>query len=170
MRKMLPIALIAFFVLIAAHTVRAQENLPSEESIRKLLNLLEWKKMHEAFLQGLELSVSASLRQMFHAQNDSQEKALSTKAAEIAAKIKEELKPEKVESIYIGIYRKNLTRREVEDMIAYYSSETGKSVMVKMPLINKQVGEAIQPRAEAVFSEQVRQELAPLLRRQPGME
>jgi hypothetical protein len=169
MKNILPLILAASFFFSVRPPVLAEDP-PSEESVRELLNLLGWKKMHEGFLQGIELSVQASLRQFIRPQDESGERAFAAKAAGISAKIKEELKPEKAESIYIRVYRKNLTQREVEDMIAFYKSESGKSVMAKMPLINKQVGETIQPRAEAIFSEQLRKELAPFLRPLPGKE
>ena len=157
-------------MLALAPPARTAEALPSGESVRELLRLMQWRDAHEIFLQNLDPSLQVALRQIFHPQDESQEKAFAAKAAEFAAKVKEALSPEKVESIYIDVYRKNLTRQEVEDMIAFYSSETGRSLVAKNPLIIKQVGEAIQPRVEAAFFEQVRRELRPFLRRLPSTE
>src|SRR5262249_384810 len=119
-------------MLVAAPSVRTAEAPPSEESVRKLLSLTRWRESFELSLQNIDVSVQASLRQIIQTQD---EKAFAAKTAEIAAKIKQELTPEKVEPIYIDAYRKNLTQREVDDMIAFYSSEGGKSVVAKMPLI-----------------------------------
>ncbi|HEY1266720.1 MAG TPA: DUF2059 domain-containing protein [Candidatus Binatia bacterium] len=156
-------------MLAVAPSVRTAEA-PTEESVRKLMSLTHWSESHELALQNIDASVQASLRQIFHPQDDSQEKAFAAKAAEIAAKIKEELRSEKVEPMYIDAYRKNLTQREVDDMIAFYASESGKSVVAKMPVITQQAGEAMQQRANAVFAEQMRKELWPFLRPLPGKE
>jgi uncharacterized protein len=170
MSKILAIFLIAFVILAATNAARAQETLPSEDSVRQLMNLMRWRESHETSLKYIDLAVQAALRQTFHPQDDSQEKAFAAKAAEIAAKVKEALRPEKLEPVFIDIYRKSLTRREVEDMIAFYSTDTGKSVLAKIPAIGQQSGEIIEQRANAVFSEQMRKELWPFLRPLPGKE
>jgi hypothetical protein len=168
-RKIISVVLTAVFVLIA-WSARAQETPPSEASVRKLMSLMGWRESHETSLKYIDLSVQTALRQTFHPQDDGQEKAFTAKAAEIAAKIKEELKPEKLEPIYIDIYCKSFTQREVDDIIAFYSSDSGKSVMAKMPVIAQQSSEVMQQRANAVFSEEMRKELWPFIRPLPGKE
>jgi len=55
-------------------------------------------------------------------------------------------------------------------MIAFYTSESGKSVIAKMPIITQQANEIMQQRANDVFAEQMRKELWPFLRPLPGKE
>jgi hypothetical protein len=61
MRKIiLPFALIACITI--APIARVEDAPPSEESIRELMNILDWKKVHEGFLQGLATSSVKTFR------------------------------------------------------------------------------------------------------------
>ena len=172
MRKILFAVLLAFLVLTAAGHARAQETPPTERSVQQLLNLLDLKKMHEDFLKGIEASAQASMRQTVAQQNMGkiQEKAYADWVANTVAKLKQEMSVENLQAIYIESYRKVLTQQEVDGMIAFYSSETGKAVVAKMPVIMQQIAETMQRRMQAWWQEEMRKEGKSLLRPPPSTE
>jgi uncharacterized protein len=86
--------------------------------------------------------------------------------------LKTEMSFERVEGIYIGSYLKTLTQQEIDGMIAFYKSETGKVALEKMPLISQDSMEAIQRRVQTWFQwlAQTQDMLKTLMRRQPSTE
>src|SRR5690606_16830308 len=53
----------------------------------------------------------------------------------IAAAMKEEMSWEKMKDPMIDIYLKHYTETEVQDMLNFYRSETGRSLIEKMPMV-----------------------------------
>lgn len=55
--------------------------------------------------------------------------------AKVASAMKQELTWEKMKGQIIEIYMKHYTEKEMEDMLAFYSTESGKSIIRKMPKV-----------------------------------
>jgi hypothetical protein len=165
-------AAVVSMLLIAAAPVRAQDTRPTEISVRQLLDLMGLKKMHEDFLKGLDASAEASLRQTIARENMGkiQEKVYADWVANIVAMLKHDMSVEKFASMYIESYRKVLTQQEVDGMIAFYSSETGKAVVTKMPVIMQDVAESMKRRMEVRWQEEMQKEGKSLLRKPPSTE
>ena len=64
----------------------------------------------------------------------------------MAAMLREELSWESLEPMYIEIYRKTLTQREVDGMLSFYTSPAGRAVILKMPLVMQSTMQAMQGR------------------------
>lgn len=73
--------------------------------------------------------------------------------AEIMTAFKEEFSWDKMEPLYLRIYRKSLTQQEVDGMLAFYRTPGGQAVIDKMPVI-----------MENTFAE-VQQMMGPMIKR-----
>src|SRR3954468_22142614 len=119
MNKIVFAIIIAFSLLIAIASARAQETSPTEESMRELIRLMDWRKTREVLIEVMESSMQTNMRQRFGEKlNEKQERAIADLSPKYTATIREVLGPEETEPIYIRIYRKVLTQQEVDGMIA----------------------------------------------------
>jgi hypothetical protein len=152
-RKVFPVILMALLILIAASTARTAETPPTEDSIRELLEITDSKKMIEASRRNMEGAMEAPIKQLLANQglSQKQEKILTDMINRSLAILHEELSPEILESIYIEIYRKTLTQYEVDGLIAFYKTDIGRSSVVKMPEIMKQIAEITMQRMQTIL-------------------
>jgi hypothetical protein len=65
--------------------------------------------------------------------------------------LKEEINPEALEPAYVEIYKKALTQREVDGMIAFYKTDAGKAVVTKMPVVMRQASEVMMQHMQKLF-------------------
>jgi uncharacterized protein len=161
--KIISVVLTAVLVLIAASAARAQENPPSEESIRELMRITETRKMLEAGRLNMESAAQAPLRQLVANQglSERQEKMLGEMIAGYLAIVQEEMRPEVLEPIFIDIYRQSFTQKEVDGMIAFYKTDVGRASVEKMPDIMKRMTEIMMQRMQTIFPklQQMQQEM-----------
>ena len=156
MKKFLRLVLISF-ILFAAPFARAQDAPPSEASIRELMQLMDWRTGREVAFQNMESSLQSQLRQMakMGAMNERQERRIPEITAEAMAIYKEEITLEKLEPIYIDIYRKTLTQKEIDGIIAFYKSDAGKAYVAKFPMLSRQINDALTERQNAAMPKMV---------------
>lgn len=153
MRKILSVVLITVFILIAASIARAQEAPPSEESIRELMKLTQMDTLVDNLAQSLDDSTRQGMRQAMAGQglSDKQEKIINEMTGRMVAMLKEEINPEALEPAYVEIYKKALTQREVDGMIAFYKTDAGKAVVTKMPVVMRQASEVMMQHMQKLF-------------------
>ena len=140
MRKIiLPFALIGWITIVTL-MARAQEIPVTEESIRELMSVNGMEKPLDTIRQNMQLATEASVRRAFRDQtlSEKQEKILAEVRARVAAMFKEEMIQEKLDKLYIDIYRKSLTQQEVDGLIAFYKTDAGKALIAKMPAVTQQ--------------------------------
>ena len=163
MRKIFSVGFIAFFALIVASAACAAEAPPTEASIRELLEITDSKKMMEASRVNMENAIQGPIKQLLANQglSQKQEKVVTDMINQSLAIVHEELSPEILESIYIDVYKKTLTQYEVDGFIAFYKTDIGRSSVVKMPEIMKQITEVTMQRMQNVFPklQQMQQEM-----------
>jgi len=101
------------------------------ESIKELLELINadsmidtiYSQMDQMFAgMGSQLGVSASEQELFNNYTNKVEVAM-----------KEEMSWAKMEAPIIDVYINNYTEEEIQDMLRFYRSKTGRSMIEKMP-------------------------------------
>jgi len=118
-------------VLMAAVPAFAQSPPPSDESIRELLELTDGESVMEGAWGQLDGIMEKSMKD---ARGD---KPVTAKQEEIMAEfrartievIRREMSWEKLEPVYIKLYRETCTQGELDGMLAFYKSDAGKAVV-----------------------------------------
>lgn len=124
--------LIAGFLCIAVH-LSAPADASKRESVEALLELTQadammdnmYAQMDQMFVgMGQQLGIKPSEQPLFeeYMQN-------------VVAAMREEMSWEKMEDPMIDIYLKHYTEEEIQDMLAFYRSDTGRSMVEKMPQV-----------------------------------
>jgi uncharacterized protein len=145
--------LIALLALTALQPVAAQQGsvapqaaAPSDESLRQLFEATHITRVLDSYLSTIDTSMQAGIRQALNGQtpNAKQQQIIDDMRAQIVKSMRGVLSWDKLEPIYLDIYRRNFTQQEVDDMLAFYRSPTGRAVVDKLPATIQQAGQAVQ--------------------------
>ena len=146
--------LVATFVLalLASWAAPAEEAKPTDDSIRQLFKAMQSSKLIDTYMTQIEDTVHASMQQALAGRqpNLQQQKILEDLGTKILALVKQELNWASLEPMMIEVYRDTFTKHEVDAMLAFYRSETGKSVVSKLPHATGQTMERLQARIRAL--------------------
>jgi hypothetical protein len=131
----------------------ASDKLASEESVRKLLEVTESRKMLESVWQHVESSMDMTLTQLIGEQKltAQQQKQMTEIRTKVVAIMREELSWEFMESMMMEVYMKTFTQAEVDGMLAFYASPAGRSVITKMPVAMQHSMEIMQQRMSTMI-------------------
>ena len=115
----------------------AADTPPSDASLKQLLEVAHAHQMLDATLAQMETMMKNVFQQVTAGQAPSpaMQKIFEKAEADVMMMCREELTWEKLEPMYLRIYRKSLTQSEVDGMIAFYRTEAGQAVINKMPVI-----------------------------------
>lgn len=138
-------ALIVLLALVATPSL-AQQTPPSEESLRQLFAAIHANKLMDSYMTQLDSGMQAGMRAALKGKtpNVNQQQIMDDMRARMIGVFKESFSWEKIEPMMTDIYRKDFTQREVDDMLKFYRSPTGHSVVDKLPLAMQQAGQAVQ--------------------------
>lgn len=122
---------------LACSTAFAADTPASDASIKELLQLADAPKMVDTMMEQIDQVMNGVIAQATAGQTvEAKEQAVIDKyQADMIALIREELTWEKLEPLYMRIYREALTQEEVDGMIAFYKTPAGQALIKKMPLI-----------------------------------
>jgi hypothetical protein len=141
MRKVILAPVIAFLCLCAAAqiTVSVANDTPAtKEQIQKLFEVMQIRQQSHLMMESIQKQMQAMTTQTIklkYPQITAAELARATKISE------ESLKAVPVDALLddmIPIYQKHLTGNDVDAMIVFYSSPTGKKLMQEMPEITQE--------------------------------
>jgi len=118
------------------------------ESVKELIKLINVGSMiGPAYAQagqlaeemGKQIGVKASEQEIF-----------DQYMQKMAAAMQEEMSWEKMEGPMIDIYLNNYTEQEIQDMLVFYRSDTGQSLIEKMPnTLSQTIMEDLTPKLKA---------------------
>jgi uncharacterized protein len=142
---------ITFAVIFLCASI-AQAAPPSDESINQMMSVMHLETMVDQMVSqmdaGMKTGMEQGLQQSLHGRELSagQRAAIDKFKDRLGAMLKEELSTSKLKDIYLQAYRETLTQEEVNSIIAFYSSPTGKAVVEKIPLAMQKAGALTQAR------------------------
>lgn len=112
---------------------------PSTESLRKLFATMHTSGLLDNMLKQIDAMARNQLTQRLagKALNDAQRKIVQDAQAQAQALVRAQLSWDKLEPMILQVYRDNLTQREVDGMLKFYESESGRAVIDKLPLITQ---------------------------------
>jgi uncharacterized protein len=155
-----------FLLLLASPLVLAADLPATDESIRKLLEVTEGRKLIDGMYPQLDAIMESGMKQALGKATLSpgQREILDAMSEKIVVIVKEEMDWQLMEPRFIDIYRKSFTEEEVQGMLAFYRAPAGQAVIRKMPVVMQgamgMVQEQMQrmgPRMQAVQQEALRQ-------------
>jgi hypothetical protein len=132
--KLLPILALAVLFVGTTHAA-ANNGQPTTESVRQLLDALGSKGMLSTVQGQLDTMMKKSVEQALSGKTvtPAQQLILDDMRAKVIALVTAQLNWESIEPIFIDIYQKNFTQKEVDGMLTFYRSDVGKAVVAKLP-------------------------------------
>src|SRR5258706_5957012 len=111
-----------FFLVIGSTPALAADTPASEQSIRQLLTVTETRKLLDNVLGQIDSMMKGAFQQALQGRMPSprEQEIIDRMLARSAALTREEMSWEKLEPVYLRIYRDSLTQDEVDGMIAFY--------------------------------------------------
>ncbi|WP_434362217.1 DUF2059 domain-containing protein [Parasalinivibrio latis] len=124
-----------FLVLMLFFPLSAMSAPAPSERVQKLVNLMNMDSIVDVLDTQMQ-SMTNNIAQQANLQPD--ERALFEEYQAGVQKIAmEELNWANLEPQIIALYAEHFSEKEIEDMIAFYQTETGQSVIRKMPAITQ---------------------------------
>ncbi|GAB3779074.1 DUF2059 domain-containing protein [Dyella agri] len=145
--RLITLGLLAGFLVCgsaAAATPTSQP--PSDASIQQLLQVIQAHKMLDAMQARLDGMMHTASEQALAGQpaDAGEQKIIDAQTAKLSTLMKSQLSWDSMEPMYVDIYRKTFTQKEVDDMIAFYKSPSGQSMVAKMPAVMGQTMQDVQ--------------------------
>lgn len=141
--KVLGVVLLCAFV-----TVHAAEPPPSDASLRQLIAVTRLKQQMQDMTQQVDTVMQSAMDDALQGTELSpdQRKILDEMRGRMLALFGEVLGWNDFETLVMDVYRRSLSQREVDGMLAFYETEAGKAVIDKMPLITANTMQAMRGR------------------------
>lgn len=144
------------FVIPAGTMVGAQQTVvPTEESVRELIAITGLRAQLNGALRQVHEMVERGTRSMSQGRpaSDQAQSIIDTMKQKSADLIAEEFSWEEMEPLYLAAYRELFTQNEIDDMLVFYRSPSGRAMVEKLPRITQITSAAIQKRMGQVMQQ-----------------
>lgn len=143
-------------VFILATVDFAQAAQPSDESVEKLLSLLGVDKTPALILGHMDEMTANTVREasMGHRPAGEEEKAIHTfeqKSLAVRSELQERTNYQVLKPGYVATYREVFSQDEIDQLIVFYQTPTGKMLLAKMPQATQLATAMLQQRLTPVF-------------------
>ena len=127
--KKLAIALLLFTVSLS---VCAEEGV-KRETVEQLLEVMQAEKMVDATYGQMDQLFANISRDL--GIKESEKEIFDRFISKVIDAMKQEITWAKMKEPLIAIYMKHYTQKEIEDVMAFYSTDSGKAMIKKMPVV-----------------------------------
>ena len=148
--KKISVMLILIFLVQPAF---AADGKPTAESVRKLMDLTQSRKMLEKAMEQVDAITQETARQTLAGQPITleQERILNNFQNKMIAVYQEEMSWQYMEPIFIEIYQKSFNQKEIDGLVSFYQSDLGQAVIHKMPVVLQNTMQAMQSRSMQIM-------------------
>jgi len=148
-RTLTTLALLALPVAAAL----AQDAKPTEESVRRLFEVMHTSQMIDTVMSQMDASLRESLERATGGRplNAQQQQIHDDMRAKILGMLKEELNWSHLEPQLVEVYRNIFTSGEIDAMLRFYDSPSGRSVVAKLPQATQQMMQLTQERVRTLI-------------------
>lgn len=128
----------ALCVLLAA-PVLANDAPPSDESIQTLLDLTDAKQLIAGLQTQLHGTMDGTMQQSIHEAlkgktlTARQQAIVAATKAKMVAILDDMLSWDKLQPMYIRLYRQSFTQDDIDGITAFYRTAPGQAMLMKMP-------------------------------------
>jgi hypothetical protein len=125
------------FLVILLMSAPAFATPASDESIKELLTVTDAKKVIGTMSAQIETVMNVAIQQSMQGKSPTpkQQEAIQNFKNNMIAIIQDEISWEKMESMYLRLYKETFTDEEVAGMLIFYKSPAGQAVTQKMPAL-----------------------------------
>jgi hypothetical protein len=145
---------IGFLALfLALSPVFAADTPPSDTSIQELFKVMQTHKLLDGMMGQMDglLRKSVQKRLAGRPVDAGEQKILDEQISEMNQLLQHALAWQTMEPTYAAIYKKSLSQKEVNDMVAFYKSPSGQAVVMKMPLLTQQALQMTQEKISVMM-------------------
>ena len=140
-------------LILAMLSSAALADPPSDASLQEMIELSHVKTTLVTMRATMEKSMQQGFNSALGNQyfTDQQEKIVDQYSARMQAIFDEQLTWEKLEPIYLQVYRENFTQDEVDSINAFYRTPAGRAVIEKMPTAIQRVQQLMAPNMQVML-------------------
>jgi hypothetical protein len=138
---------IGFLALFfAASPIFAADTPPSDASIQELFTVMQTHKLLDGMMGQMDGLLRKSVQQSLAGRpvDAGEQKILDEQIGKMNQLLQRALAWQTMEPTYAAIYKKSLSQKEVDDMVAFYKSPSGQAVVTKMPVLMQQAMQMTQ--------------------------
>jgi hypothetical protein len=131
----------------------AADTPPTEASIKQLLEASQVHKLLDNMMSQMDQLMNQMMQQVTQGQNitPAVQKQIDAGRAEAMSMMKEILNWQKLEPMYIRVYQKSFSQKEVNDLIAMYHTPGAEALVNKMPLVMQNTMTEMQPLMQPII-------------------
>lgn len=154
---------LALIILLLPWTVRADQPV-DRQTVERLLEVTDAAAMVDQMHAQMDTLFEGMATQMEI--REAERPVFESYMRKLTAAMKEEMSWEKMREPVIQIYMRNYTQKEAEDMLAFFATDSGQSMLRKMPVVmqesmetSQSMYQAFMPRLTALskeFAEELR--------------
>jgi uncharacterized protein len=146
------LAVTVALAILAAPPLPAQEVRPTEAAVRQVLAAAHLDTILDTYSAQIETSMRASMQRELAGQtlNPDQSAIMNRMQDQVVALMREQMDWKRMEPQIIELYRNTFSQREVNGMLGWYTSPTGKAVVAKLPVVTQQMSDYAQERVQDV--------------------
>src|SRR5690349_19676439 len=126
---------------------------PSEASVKQLLEASHVHKIVDTMTNQMDQMMNQMMQQVTQGQTITPEvqKQIDAGRAEAMSMVKEILDWQKLEPMYIRVYQKSFTQKEVNDLIAMYHTPGAEALVNKMPVVMQNTMSEMRPLMQPIL-------------------
>ncbi|HJU07800.1 MAG TPA: DUF2059 domain-containing protein [Rhodanobacteraceae bacterium] len=140
------LAVIGLCFAFAALPAYAAENAANEASIQELLQVTQAHKLVDTTMAQMDGMLRKSVQQAMagHPVDAGEQKILDAEISKLNDLLMQQMSWDKMEPMYINLYRETFTQKEIDDMLAFYRTPSGQSMISKMPVLMAHLMQMVQ--------------------------
>lgn len=123
---------LAVLVLMFSPSLLADEA-SRDKKLNELVNVMDMDSMVDSIYSQMEAMMKNMATQM--GVKPEEQAIFDEYYNQMTQIIKDDMSWAKMEPLVVDIYRRNFTEKELDDMLAFYKTDTGKSLLAKMPVV-----------------------------------
>ena len=118
----------------------------SEATIREMFDVTGVRNLVDSSMPQIERVMRSSMKQALGGREltAEEQKATDAMCTRMTAVVREQMKWETLEPIYIQIYQQSFTQEELEGILAFYKTPAGQALIKKMPVVMQNTMGAMQ--------------------------
>lgn len=137
---------VALCSVFGASPAFAADRPPSEASIEQLLQVTQAHKLLDATMAQVGAMLRKSAQQAMAGQpiDAGEQKILDAQMSKLDDLLKQQMSWDKMEPMYVDLYRQTFTQKEINDILIFYQSPSGQSMITKMPVLTGHLMQMMQ--------------------------
>jgi hypothetical protein len=147
------ICVVAAVALLGLPPVFAADAKPSEESVRRLFEVMHTSQMIDTVMSQMDANLREALERATGGRtlNAQQQQLHADMRAKIQGMLKEELAWPRLEPQMVEVYRGTFTPAEISAMLKFYGSPGGQAMVAKLPQATQQMMQLTQERVRTLI-------------------